>query len=130
MGITPHGFTKGSCGGADAPPAAVPPSRTTREASAQRAVDGASPDGPGPRMRQSQCDRRKVKMMDVFGPKLTLMHGAAKSDSSPSLTFGRSAARPPPFASTARCSAIAGHSYLFAGLAATHRRLPELIRDH
>ena len=66
MGITPHGFTKGLRGGADAPPAAVPP---TREASAQRTVDAASPDGPRPRMRQSQSDRHKVNMMDVFGLK-------------------------------------------------------------
>ena len=52
--------------------------RATREASAQRTVDGASPDGPRPRMRQSQCDRHKVKMMDVFGREPTF----AKADCS------------------------------------------------
>ena len=49
--------------------------RTTREASAQRTVDGASPDDPRPRMRQSQCDHHKVKMIDVFGLKLTVSTG-------------------------------------------------------
>ena len=35
-------------------------------------------------MRQSQCDRHKVKMMDVFGPKqplgATLSSGSASSE--------------------------------------------------
>jgi hypothetical protein len=34
-------------------------------------------------MRQSQCDRHKVKMMDVFGPKLTVEVSICRHAKSP-----------------------------------------------
>ena len=61
----------------------------TREAFAQRTLDGASPDGPSPQKCQSQRDRHKVRMMDVTGPLLEKMarHSSARDRSCAGVGF-------------------------------------------